>query len=184
MANDKLPLKIDKCNRFVDGQVCNIADLSSLEKLLQSKLKAAAQVVLWQNNKVVFGKFDGNALSWGESFSFDAQQLVEFRAFNKAEELLVENGRYRYILDSVSGGEGEEIEFVETYSRLWGRKIAAADEYSVLEDAERKMTLVIPATGNADYYELGMRSYIGYVEKTNQASYTMFRYTEIREGRE
>lgn len=180
MANDKLPLKIDKCKRSVDCDSCSIIGISSLEKLLQSKLKAIAQVVLWQNNKVIFGKFDGISLSWGESFAFDAQQLVEFRAFNKDEELLVENGNYRYILD----GEGEEVEFVETYSRLWGRKIAAADEYSVLEDAERKMTLVIPVVGNSDYYELGMRSYIGYVEKTNQASYTMYRYTEIREGRE
>ena len=75
------------------------------------------------------------------------------------------------------------VEYIDSISRFWGERNEEARDvpegYMKLEDAARKLTQMLPRVeGQARYYGLVTRSYIGY-EATGQAGYTDYRYVRI-----
>lgn len=158
----------------------------ALKELIADKVKQDAFIVMWQNDALLFGRVVSADYIWAEPQKVDFAQFVELRVFNEQEELYISGSDWRYRAEA---GAGEAVEYVDTYSRLWGTRDAAADSvngFVRLHDAERKLTLVVPCVGSheANYYELGVRSYIGYAEATGQAGYIDYRYLGIQEGRE
>ena len=111
------------------------------------------------------------------------------RVFNKDEELYIGKSKIRYIKDfqvDSNTPEKETMEYVESRSRLWGEKESVKQGFAVLHDKERQIKMTVPYVGEntekdkGTYYELILRSYIGYNKTTGQAGYAYYRYADIK----
>lgn len=132
-------------------------------------------VIAWFNQRVTFGKYLDGTIIWAEGLSFDVKQFQELRIFNEKEEFYLKGKNWRYLSDE----QGEDIEYVDSYSRFWGEKQDETQGFVLLEDKGRKLKMVVPNVGEGNYYELYLRSYVGYDSETGQAGYTAYRYLKI-----
>ena len=133
-------------------------------------------VVAWFNHRVTFGIYKGENIVWAEGLDFEEKQFLELRVFNENEEFYLKGKQWRYISDEQGDGK---IEYVDSFSRFWGEKQGVEQDFAVLEDKGRKLRMVVPYVGEGNYYDLYLRSYIGYDEKTGQAEYVAYRYLNI-----
>ncbi len=149
---------------------------------------SSAKAVAWLNHCVIFGIYENGKITWAEDDKgISWKQFIEMRIFNDEEELYIGKNKIRYIKDSPADSnapEKETTEYVETRSRLWGEKYSKKPEpkpgFVFLQDKERQIRMTVPVTENSEYYELVLRSYIGYNEKTGQAGYAYYRYADIK----
>lgn len=145
--------------------------------------ESSAKAVAWLNHCVVFGIYENGTITWGEDRNLSVEQFIEIRIFNDNEELYIGKSKIRYIKDfqvDSNTPEKETMEYVESRSRLWGKKTTESKQgFVVLHDEERQIRMTVPFAGNSEYYELVLRSYIGYNEETGQAGYAYYRYANI-----
>ena len=181
-------LKIKGSLPFDKGRTA-IAPIAKTEAALIDELKKhdlkGALIALWQINKIVWGKWDGEKLTLLDGSSVDTALLQELRAFtDKAELRLVATGSLlqgRFIADS--DNEAEQYEHIDTANRFWGKVTAQTDSSITVTDKERKLTQTLPLpddlTAPPEYLYLKLRSYISYDKTTAQAGYADYRYLKI-----
>ena len=158
------------------------ATMADLQAKLQELDFQTGVFVLWHVDAISWGKWESGQLHFPDKAPRDGL-LLEVRVFNENEELYLLKrgggfqGRYR------KDGEGEEAEYIDSASRFWGRKTQAqecAEGFMRLVDSDRKLQMLLPATGaDAEYYALETRSYVGVNEKTAQAGYVDYRFKAI-----
>lgn len=177
LAEEKLQIQSVKHEQKMLG--CSLDEVS-LRKVLQTCGIEQANIVVWQVNKIRWGKWKQGKAVFADDESADIQLWLEVRIFNEQSELHLvrEGGRLqgRFCQD----GQGEAIEYVDAISRFWGEHKSGGNDWLVLEDADRKLKQVLPeATTDARFYGLITRNYIGINEKTAQAGYVDYRYVAI-----
>lgn len=181
----KIGLELGECKKIFEPINCKIS-LSELEKILQEKFQNSQAVfVAWQIQNIIWGKYDGGKIFLSENISPDVEFFLECRIFNENEELHLKkiDGEFRgrYVRDEVGMGNF----FADSFSRLWGEKISAENNFVNLLDAERKIFMKIPCDEtNAKYYGLLTRNYIDSDEKTGLSGYVDYRFVSIESAEE
>lgn len=186
------PLEAHKVKKIKPDEDPFIFDVNldfdkNIEQLCNKKIsKPQSKIAAWFNHCVIFGIYENGKIIWGEDGKvLSWKQFIEMRIFNDEEELYICKNKIRYIKDFPADSntpEKEITEYVETRSRLWGEK---TDEFAkpgfvVLHDKERQIKMTVPYAGDGKYYELALRSYIGYNDKTGQAGYAYYRFADIK----
>lgn len=162
----------------------------NIEKLCSKHIsKSPSKIAAWFNHCVIFGIYENGKITWAEDDKVISwKQFIEMRIFNDEEELYIGKNKIRRIKDSPADSntpEEETTEYVETRSRLWGEKESVKQGFAVLHDKERQIKMTVPYVGEntekdkGTYYELILRSYIGYNKTTGQAGYAYYRYADI-----
>lgn len=188
-AKDGLVLK--KCTCHVKQIARRISEKKDMEALLRENMAGDALVVLWLMQGIVWGKWKDGTLSLHPDENVAPEEAgipgywQELRVFNEDEELHLRRcddaftGRYRRDEDQ----DGPNA-YVDSFSRFWGEKQSAADGYVTLVDSSRKLRLVIPAEGNARWYGLQTRNYVGSDEATGLSGYIDYRFVHIASAEE
>ena len=147
---------------------------------LQTEGFAHATVVVWQVNTIRWGKWEQGTLAFADGQEAKISLWLECRIFNDEKELHLTRQKNQLSGRLVEDGAGEATEYVDACSRFWGECKACASGWMTLRDDDRKLSLTVPAAeGNARFYGLVTRNYIGIHEKTAQAGYTDYRYVKI-----
>lgn len=157
-----------------------LARLQTLVSLVSEKVVHRASVVAWQVHRIVWGRWQDGGIVLADGSELDIVLMQEMRIFNETEELhLHKRGdgfAWRYIDDE----SGESSEFIDSASRLWGKKTSeAVDGFVRLADRARKISMVVPTEANGEFYELMTRNYIAYDAMTGQAGYGDYRFLRI-----
>lgn len=168
-----------------ESEITPVTATAALAELIKKYIKHEAVVVCWQRQRIIWGLWKNGQLQFSDGSELDETLLLEIRLFNEQEELhlLFTHGTYtgRYVVD----GTGTKSEYVDSLSRLWGKKSSRDGEYVVLKDAKRFLTLCVPCREEAEYYGLVTRNYVGCDCETGQAGYTDYRFVKLTsaEGR-
>lgn len=178
MDEDKL--KIEFVNGSCQKGNWQFQEGEAFSKLAAEHIKNDSLVVAWFNHQVLWGRYNGQNLTWAGAEP-EWKQFIEARIFNPKEELYLNRCSWRYRQD----GEGTECyEAVDSSGRLWGEWQSQEGDVAVLGDLERKLQLKVPVVARSRYYELAIRSYIQYDAATGQAGYGDYRYLDLTEGRD
>ena len=173
----KIGYKLCEGGIISDTNICE-STLQAVEEILREKIETPAKFIAWQVQNIIWGTYDGGLLlrdkkspepeNWLECRVFNAEQEVHFkRVGNKLN--------WRYIKDISGAGNF----YVESFSRLWGEKISAADGYINLLDRQRKLYMEIPcAETTAKWYGLLTRNYIE-SDDTGLSGYADYRFVAI-----
>lgn len=139
-----------------------------------------ATVVVWQVNTIRWGKWEQGTLTFADGQEAKTALWLECRIFNEEKELHLTRQKDQLKGRLVEDGAGEATEYVDACSRFWGECKAREAGWMTLRDDDRKLLLTVPeAEGDARFYGLVTRNYIGIHEKTAQAGYTDYRYVRI-----
>lgn len=176
--------------RHVWSSVLAGGTMDALEEAASTWLKDPADVILWQMQRIVWGTWDGSAFRFAAD-DVAAEDILELRIFHRTGELHLrrEDDLFlgRYVQDVEEGGDGEAGDYIDSFSRLWGKKVDAADGYVLLQDADRKLAMRVPYPGDAaqaDRYGLTTRNYIAFDEATGLAGYSDDRFVAIEPAQE
>ena len=176
--------------RHVWSSVLAGGTMDALEEAASTWLKDPADVILWQMQRIVWGTWDGSAFRFAAD-DVAAEDILELRIFHRTGELHLrrEDDLFlgRYVQDVEEGGDGEADDYIDSFSRLWGKKVDAADGYVLLQDADRKLAMRVPYPGDAtkaDWYGLTTRNYIAFDETTGLAGYSDERFVAIEPAQE
>lgn len=191
----KKPLEISKVRSTVETITIPL-DEAALRERLQQLGVGEAVAILWQVERIRCGKWADGAFSFPDDGALRMEHVLELRIFNKDSELHLRRrndhlaGRFR------RDEAGDEEEYVDSISRLWGERVDADENWITLRDADRKLELRLPVTEELEkvlkseqreksderklnFTGLVTRSYIGTHEKTGQAGYIDHRYHSI-----
>ena len=182
-ANKELKLQycIGTCNKIAP---CSLEN-GGVEAVLGQNLTADALVVIWQTHRIVWGRWQNRILSLAPGEETTPEYWQELRVFNASEELhLRRNGDLfsgRYRKDENDGREEGPTAYIDSFSRFWGENEKGAENsYVTLVDHQRKLRLTIPVDdGNAKWYGLETRNYVGSDEKTGLSGYIDYRYIAV-----
>lgn len=148
---------------------------------LQAELQGhtAGTVVVWMMQAVVWGTWDGAALTFVDDAEVRADWWQEIRIFNETEELHLRRCDKGLVGRWLNDAGGEVHEYVDAIARFWGSREQAAGKL-MLADRPRKLCLNLPEQKElADYYGLVTRNYIGISPVTHQAGYRDYRFVQI-----
>ena len=166
----RIGLQLGECQTFSEAIECSSQDV---EKILRARFSSAI-FVAWQVQSVVWGKFNG------EIDVLNVDDWLECRVFNEYEELhLKRDGKIfsgRYIRDEVGSGKF----YVDSFARLWGENVSAADGWINLVDEQRKLSMQIPCDDDTKkFYGLKTRNYIDSDADTGLSGYVDYRFVAI-----
>ena len=171
--------KLCEGGKISDTNICE-STLQDVEEILHDKFgNDGAIFVAWQIQNIIWGTYDGKLLLRDKK-SLEPENWLECRVFNAEQEVHFKRVgnklRWRYIKDTL--GEGNF--YVDSFSRLWGEKISAADGYIKLLDRQRKLYMEIPCDKtNAKWYGLLTRNYIESDVETGLSGYVDYRFVAI-----
>ena len=157
------------------------SDFETLEQKVQNLIHSNSIVVVWQIHNIVWGRYQNNKLELFDG-AINTDFYQEIRVFNEIEELhLIKtdnefNGRY------IKDGIGQEVRYVDSFSRFWGEKYIINDGFIELRDIGRKISLKIPFDekfSDTKYLGLTTRNYIGSDENTGLSGYIDYRFLSI-----
>lgn len=181
------PLEIRKVRSTVETITIPL-DEAALRERLQQLGVGKAVAIFWQVERIRCGNWSDGAFSFPDDGALQMEHILELRIFNKGCELHLrrrnENLAGRFRRDEA----GDEEEYVDSMSRLWGERVNADVDWITLRDADRKLELRLPVTEElkpalADpkqkFAGLVTRSYIGFHKETGQAGYIDHRYYAI-----
>lgn len=177
-------LKLREGKSFFEPIKCECS-LQAVEKILHEKFQTQqANLIAWQIQNIVWGKFDGEKFLFPENVTVDAQDWLECRTFNAQEEFHLKRAenflRGRYVRDE--SGKGNF--FADSFARLWGEEISAADGFINLLDRERKLFMQVPCDKvGCKWYGLLTRNYIDSDEKTGLSGYVDYRFVSIESAK-
>ena len=147
------------------------SDFETLEQELQNN----SIVVVWQIHNIIWGHYQDNKLELLDG-TRNTDFYQEIRVFNEVEELhLIKidnefNGRY------IKDRTGQEVRYVDSFSRFWGEKYIIKDGFIELRDIGRKISLKF---FDAKYLGLTTRNYIGSDKNTGLSGYVDYRFLSI-----
>ena len=157
------------------------SDFETLEQELQNLIHSNSIVVVWQIHNIIWGRYQNNKLELLDG-TRSANFYQEIRVFNEVEELhlikIDDEFHGRYIQD----GTGQEVKYVNSFSRFWGEKHDIKDGFIELRDIGRKISLKIPfdeGISDTKYLGLTTRNYISSDEKTGLSGYVDYRFLSI-----
>ena len=191
LATAKDYLKLKSCTGAVRDIPSRSLGKEELETLLRETMTGDAVIVLWLMHGIVWGRWQGGALSLmpDEKIVPDEALVSEYwqelRVFNETEELHLRRvgdafaGRYRK-----DEGESGPYVYVDSFSRFWGERKSAEGGCVTLADSLRKLSLVIPAEGDARWYGLQTRNYVGSDDETGLSGYVDYRFVHIASAEE
>ena len=172
----RVGLEIRKCKTFSER-----LDISwtELEQILRDKLFQGI-FVAWQIQSVVCGKFGGEKFLLKDNLAPTVEDWLECRIFNEFEEFhLKRDGkiwRGRYLRDEA----GNDVDYVDSFARLWGENILSENGWITLLDAPRKISVQLPCDdGDKKFYGLTTRNYIGSDDTTGLSGYVDYRFVAI-----
>ena len=178
--------------RHVWRGVSSDVTMDALTETTSMWMKGSADVVLWQMQRIVWGTWDGRAFRFATD-DVAAEDLLELRIFNRTEELHLRRaddallGRYVQDVEESEIGVGEAGDYIDSFSRLWGKKADAGDGYVLPGDEDRKGAMRVPYAGDAakaDWYSLMTRNYIASDAETGLAGYCDDRFVAIEPAQE
>lgn len=151
-----------------------------MQRLAKQFMKNDGYVVCWQYHQILWGKWQQQFI-WPADNDIIPSCTIELRIFNKQEEIhLKRQGNQfkgRYVQDDAGT---VPCEYVDSASPLWGRKKKLTDDgFMVLADADRKLSMQIPAINDGTTYLLQTRNYIGVYAETSQVGYRDNRFVAI-----
>lgn len=153
---------------------------SSLKEILAQLQFTKGTIVVWQVNKIRWGKWENDKFTFADSEPDNIKLWLECRIFNEQAELHLTSDKLQLIGQMIEDGKGEPIEYVDASSRFWGECQAKDADWMTLVDKERKLSLKMPTvTEPARFYALVTRNYIEVNAKTGQAGYTDYRYVTV-----
>ena len=153
-----------------------------LASFLQEQGIAQATVIIWQINKIFWGRWENGRFLLPEGQTLRPELWLEIRIFNEAMELKLvsEDGSLKGRFLEEGSAEGEPCEYVDSLSRLWGEAKEQQGSWMVMEDRERKLRQLIPAPSEQSrFYGLVTRNYVGVSGSAAQAGYEDYRYVKI-----
>ena len=157
------------------------SDFEILEQELQNLIHSNSIVIIWQIHNIIWGRYQNNKLELLDG-TRNTDFYQEIRVFNEVEELhLIKidnefNGRY------IKDRTGQEVRYVDSFSRFWGEKYIIKDGFIELRDIGRKISLKIPfdeGLSDTKYLGLTTRNYIGNDENTGLSGYIDYRFLSI-----
>lgn len=152
-----------------------------VQALLQRMHFSEGTVVVWQVNKIRWGRWSGNAFTFADGHPEQVSLWLACRVFNEQAELHLERNGQSLDGRLLEDGDGDAAEYVDVCSRFWGECKAKDADWMTLRDAERKLSQKMPAImDDARFYGLVTRNYIGVNEKTGQAGYIDYRYVAVQ----
>ena len=177
-----IELALDK-PKIVAGQVSRTpVQMENSKEALLEELQghAPGTVVIWMMQGLVWGTWDGAALSFVDDEEVLADYWQEIRAFNENEELHLRCCGSQLTGRWLKDDGAEASEYVDAIARLWGSR-EEADGKLQLADHPRKLRLDLPVQDDmtATYYGLVTRNYIGISPVTHQAGYRDYRFVRI-----
>ena len=177
-----IELALDK-PKIVTGQVSRTpVQLENSREALLEELQghAPGNVVIWMMQGIVWGTWDGAALSFVDDTEVLADYWLEIRVFNENEELHLHRCGSQLTGRWLKDEGAEASEYVDAIARLWGSR-EEADGKLQLADHPRKLRLDLPVQDDmtATYYGLVTRNYIGTSPVTHQAGYRDYRFVRI-----
>ncbi|MFV0636964.1 CRISPR-associated protein Csx19 [Mitsuokella sp. WILCCON 0060] len=173
-------LKINSGKRLVRP-----VSISKVETLLTALLQhvhfTEGTVVVWQVDKIRWGKWADGKFTFADGQPENIKLWLECRVFNEQAELHLTSRKLRLSGHLVEDGQGEPAEYVDACSRFWGECQEKDADWMTLHDEDRKLSQKMPAVADeARFYGLVTRNYIGINEKTGQAGYVDYRYLAVR----
>ena len=157
------------------------SDFETLEQEVRNLIQSNAIVVIWQIHNIVWGRYQNNKLELpGNAINVNFYQ--EIRVFNEDEELHLIKVDDEFCGRYIKDGVGQEIKYVDSFSRFWGEKYSIRDRLIELRDIGRKISLKIPFDENLSdtkYLGLTTRNYIGSDENTGLSGYVDYRFLSI-----
>lgn len=173
----RVGLVIGKCKTFSESIECAP---NELEKILREKFSEARGIfVVWQVQSIVWGKFDGEKLLLKDNAPLNFDDWLECRIFNRSEEIHLKRSGKNFVGRYVRDESGTENFYVDSFSRLWGETSTAANGWTTLLDAPRKISMTIPCDGDKKFYGLTTRNYIGSDSATGLSGYVDCRFVAI-----
>jgi len=156
-------------------------DFETLEQELQNLIHSNSIVIVWQIHNIIWGRYQNNKLELLDG-TRNANFYQEIRVFNEDEELhlikIDDEFQGRYIQDGI----GQEVKYVDSFSRFWGEKHSIKDGFIELRDIGRKISLKIPFKekfSDTKYLGLTTRNYIGSDKNTGLSGYIDYRFLSI-----
>ena len=151
----------------------------SLRAILEQLQFTKGTIVVWQVNKIRWGKWENGKFTFADSEPDNIRLWLECRIFNEQAELHLISDKLQLVGQMIEDGKGEPTEYVDASSRFWGECQAKDADWMTLADKERKLSLKMPAaTEPARFYALMTRNYIEVNAETGQAGYTDYRYAD------
>lgn len=187
-AKKPLEIKTDCVSTFQAVQI-ESNDPALIEKKIAETVSADARIVIWQMDKILFGRWQAGHITLPEEGTVRPDLWQEIRIFNENEELHLRRagkgfrGRHRKDAPTAQGGSP----YVDSFSRFWGTSVSGPNGgYAALVDESRKLRLVIPIDGEAaaSWYGLETRNYIGSDEETGLSGYIDYRFVHIASAEE
>ena len=157
------------------------SDFEILEQELQNLIHLNSIVVVWQIHNVIWGRYQNNKLELLDG-TRSANFYQEIRVFNEVEELHLIKIDDEFLGRYIKDGTGQEVRYVDSFSRFWGEKYIIKDGFIELRDIGRKISLKIPFDekfSDAKYLGLTTRNYIGSDENTGLSGYIDYRFLSI-----
>lgn len=185
-AKNPLKIKTDRVSVVQERRI-ETDDAAAVEKALAENMKADANIVVWQIDRIIWGRWRAGHIELAPKETLQPGLWQEVRVFNEDEELHLRregkgfHGRYRK--DTPTTEEGTP--YVDSFSRFWGESDGtSAGGYVTLVDGQRKLRLVVPAEGGVNRYGLQTRNYVGSDEKTGLSGYIDYRFVHIASAEE
>jgi len=145
------------------------------------------RVILYLDNKIVWGYFQDSAFRFAEQEDFDPVNLQKLRLYDREGEFLiwrVEPGIFRARLrDDTSGGK---CLVHDSFPLLAGSSIDDAGRgfQLVREDRGVRFHLPLEESSCIGDLRLHLRYYLDFQEHSDQAEYVDVRFVEVVEGSE
>lgn len=150
-----------------------------LEKNLREKISDGI-FIAWQIQSIIWGKFDGNKFLLKDNISPNVDDWLECRIFNKREEVHLKRSEDNFVGRYIKDESGAGNFYIDSFARLWGENVLAADGWINLTDKPRKISMTIPCDeGDKKFYGLMTRNYIGSDEATGLSGYVDYRFVAI-----
>lgn len=151
----------------------------TVEQILEEYHLLQGTAVFWQMHQILWGRIENGTILTADGSAVDNTYTMEARFFNEEAEihLYFQEGQMtgRYVHD----GEGEQRDYVDSESRLWGSTRGEANGFVSLIDENRKLKMVVPVNETVPYYALVTRNYVGYAPEDGQAGYEDYRFVKI-----
>lgn len=173
----KKPLEI-KEGKYSIKVICEKTETTTWQTWLKF-IKQDATIIVWRMQSILWGIVKNGCIQFYGNETVYPQPIMEMRIFNETEELYVVRDGDEFIGRYIEDDGSETIKYVDSIARLWGKRTERQNDFVVLKDVPRKLTLRVPCLEEAEYYGLITRNYIGYAEETGQAGYTDYRYVAI-----
>ena len=106
----------------------------------------------------------------------------EIRIFNEVEELHLIKINDEFLGRYVKDGTGQEVKYVDSFSRFWDEKYNIKNGFIELRDVGRKISLKIPfdeGLSDTKYLGLKTRNYIGSDKNTDLSGYIDYGFLSI-----